>query len=283
MVLGVNPEGKIAPYVDVVRVDNAAGKPMAILFCHAAHPVVLGGSNILISADYPGYAMQVIQQVEEGSVALFAQGCCGNINSNPVGGTFEDARRLGTILGAAVIGTAEQIKTTNEIELRSRSKTIDLPLQESIPVAEAQKLVENYQQELAEIEDKGIGRPRSYMVQGQLEWAQDMLKESREGKKTRTQAFEIQAMQLGDIALVSLTGEVFIELALDIENRSPYGQTTVLGYTNGCIGYVPDEEASPDGGYEVSSAYRYYGTLMIKPESDRMIRDAAVGILEEMS
>jgi len=290
MVLGVNLDGKVAPYVDVVRVDNAEGKPMAILFCHAAHPVVLGGSNLLISADYPGYAMQVIQQVEKGSVAMFAQGCSGNINSNPVGRTFEDARRLGTILGAAVIGTAEQLETRSgaasvpaRIELRSRSKTIHLPLQEPIPVAEAQRLVENYQKELAEIKEKGIGRPRSYMVQGQLEWAQDMLKESQEGKKSRTQAFEIQAMQLGDIAIVSLTGEVFIELALEIAARSPYEQTIVLGYTNGCIGYIPDEESYPDGGYEVSSAYRYYGTLMIKPESDRMIRDAAVEILAEMS
>jgi len=290
MVLGVNPDGKIAPYVDVIRVDDAEGKPMAILFCHAAHPVVLGGSNILISADYPGYAMQVIQQVERGSVAMFAQGCCGNINSNPVGRTFEDVRRLGTILGAAVIGTTEQIKTRSggasvpaRIELRSCSRTIDLPLQEPISVTEAQKLVENYRKELAEIKAQGIGRPRSYMVQAQLEWTQDMLKEAKEGKKSRAQSFEIQAMQLGDAAIVSLTGEVFIELALEIEERSPYEQTIVLGYTNGCIGYVPDEESYPDGGYEVSGAYRYYGTLMIKPESDRMIRDAAVEILEEMS
>lgn len=283
MALGVNPDGKVAPYVDVVRVDDAEEKPMAILFCHAAHPVVLGGSNLLMSADYPGYAMQVVEQIEEGSVAMFAQGCCGNINSNPVGRTFEDARRLGTILGAAVIGTTEQIKSQRDIELRSCSKTIDVPLQEPISVAEAQRLVENYQKELAEIKSKGIGRPRRYMVQGQLEWAQDMLKEAQAGEKSRTQAFEIQAMQLGDVAIVSLTGEVFIELALEIAERSPYEQTIVLGYTNGCIGYVPDEESYPDGGYEVSSAYRYYGTLMIKPESDRMIRDAAVQILEEMA
>ena len=283
VVLGINPDGKVAPYVDVVRVDDAEEKPMAILFSHSAHPVVLGGSNLLISADYPGYAMQVVQKVEKSSVAMFAQGCCGNINSNPVGRTFEDARRLGTILGAAVIGTAEQIKTQSEIELRSCSKSIDLPLQEPIPVAEARILVENYQKELAEIKEEGIGRPRSYMVEGQLEWARDTLKEAQEGKKSRTQAFEIQAMQLGDMAIVSLTGEVFIELALEIAERSPYKQTIVLAYTNGCIGYVPDEKSYPDGGYEVSSAYRYYGTLMIKPESDRMIRDSAVAILEEMA
>jgi len=116
------------------------------------------------------------------------------------------------------------------------------------------------------------------MAQGMLEWAQDMLKLAKE-PKPYTQAFEIQSMQLGDVAIVALTGEVFVELALEIDARSPYQQTIVLGYTNGCIGYVPNEEAYPYGGYEVSSAYRYYGTLMLKPETDKQIRNAAVELL----
>ncbi|MBM3239171.1 hypothetical protein FJZ31_22990 [Candidatus Poribacteria bacterium] len=289
-VLGVNPDGPVAPYVDVVRVDNAEGKPIAIFFSHAAHPVVLGGSNVLISADYPGYAMRLVAQVEVGSVAMFGQGCCGNINSNPVGGTFEDARRLGTILGAAVIGAAEQIKTISDIVLQSRSRIIALPLQEPLEVSEAEALVERYQKELSDLKARGEGRPRTYMAQGILEWAQDMLKLVKEPKpyppltppKEGTQAFEIQAMQLGDVAIVALTGEVFVELALEIDARSPSRQTIVLGYTNGCIGYVPNEEAYPYGGYEVSSAYRYYGTLMLKPETDRQIRNAAVELLTNM-
>jgi hypothetical protein len=282
MALGVNPDGPVAPYVDIVRVDNADGNPMAIFFSHAAHPVVLGGSNVLISADYPGYAMRVVEQVESGSIAMFGQGCCGNINSNPVGRTFEDARRLGTILGAAVIGEAEQIKTTDDIVLHSRSRIINLPLQEPLEVSETESLVEQYQKELADLKARGEGRPRTYMAEGMLEWARDMLKLAQ-NPKPYTQAFEIQAMQLGDAVIVALTGEVFVELALEIDDRSPYQQTTVLGYTNGCIGYVPNEEAYPHGGYEVSGAYRYYGTLMLKSESDNQIRNAAVELLMEMS
>ena len=280
MALGVNPEGPVAPYVDVVRVDNAEGNPIAIFFSHAAHPVVLGGSNLLISADYPGYAMRLVEQVESGSVAMFGQGCCGNINSNPVGRTFEDARRLGTILGAAVIGEIEQIETNHDVVLQSRSKMIDLPLQEPLEKSEAEALVERYQKELSDLKARGEGRPQTYMAQGMLEWAQDMLKLSRE-PKPYTQAFEIQVMQLGDVAIVALTGEVFVELALEIDARSPYQQTIVLGYTNGCIGYVPNEAAYPHGGYEVSTAYRYYGTLMLKPETDKQIRDAAVELMRE--
>jgi len=281
MALGVNPDGPVAPYVDVVRVDNAEGNTIAIFFSHAAHPVVLGGSNLLISADYPGYAMRLVEQVESGSVAMFGQGCCGNINSNPVGRTFEDARRLGVTLGAAVIGEAEQIETKGNVALQSRSRIIDLPLQEPLEKSEAEALVERYQRELSDLKARGEGRPQTYMAQGILEWAQAMLKLAKD-PKPYTQAFEIQAMQLGDVAVVALTGEVFVELALEIDARSPYQQTIVLGYTNGCIGYVPNEEAYPYGGYEVSSAYRYYGTLMLKPESDKQIRIAAVELLTEI-
>jgi len=81
MVLGVNPEGPVADYVDVLRVGSAAsGQPMGILFSHAAHPVAVGG--LQFSADYPGYAVRVIEQIEPG-IAMFAQGCCGNINAYP--------------------------------------------------------------------------------------------------------------------------------------------------------------------------------------------------------
>jgi len=282
MTLGINPDGPIAPYVDVVRIDDAENKPMAIFFSHAAHPVVLGGSNVLISADYPGYAMRVIELVESGSVAMFAQGCCGNINSNPVGRTFEDARRLGAILGAAVIGTAEQIKTQSDIQLRCRSRMIDLPLQDPLSESEAQLFVERYQSELADLKARGEGRPRTYMAEGMLEWAQDMLKLAKE-PKPYTQAFEVHAMRLGNVTIVGLPGEVFVDLALEIDSRSPHQQTIVLGYTNGCIGYVPNEESYPEGGYEVSGAYRYYGTLMLKPETDRQIRDATVELLKEIA
>lgn len=284
MVLGTNPQGAIARYVDVIRVDEDSDKrdacTKAIFFSHAAHPVVLGGSNLLISADYPGYATSTVEMIKKESTAMFAQGCCGNINSNPVGRTFKDAKRLGTILGSAVIGVAEQIESIDEVELNAESKMLKLPLQDPLPESEAQKLVDQYAEELTKVKEQGLGRPHSYRAQGMYDWASDMLKLSREGNVERFQKFETQVMKIGDIALVGLSGEVFVDFALEIDERAPSNiNTVVMGYTNGCIGYVPTEDAYPEGGYEVDTAYKYYGTLMIKPESHKIIIDAVTSIL----
>lgn len=287
MVLGINLEGAIAPYVDVLRVDKDTDNhdakqdawSTAIFFSHAAHPVVLGGSNVLISADYPGYAAKTIEAVENTDVAMFAQGCCGNINSNPVGGTFEDARRLGTILGSAVIGVAERIETVDKVELSAESKIVELPLKAPLPEVEAQKLVDQCAKELDRVKEQELGRPQSYLAQGRYDWANDMLKLSKRGDTERSQKFEVQIMKIGDIALIGLSGEVFVDFALELDEKSPSDiNPIVLGYTNGCIGYVPTEDAYPKGGYEVDTAYKYYGTLMIKPESHKIIIEAVTSM-----
>ncbi len=283
MVIGPNLDGPVAAYVDVLRVEDAVShEVMAILFAHAAHPVVLGGTNLLISADFPGYAVRLIEQVEPG-IAMFAQGCCGNINAHPRDGTFEGARRLGTILGAAVIGGVEQIETTDNVTLRATSRTIQLPFQDPMPVVEAQALVNHYEEDFAEVHDKGIGRPQSYMSRAMLEWSHAMLQAATGEDRPESQPFEIQLFQIGNTAVVGLPGEVFVEYALQLDSRSPYSQTVVLGYTNGCIGYVPTATAYAEGGYEVDTAYRYYGTLMIAPESEELICKTALEMLCQLA
>jgi hypothetical protein len=115
-----------------------------------------------------------------------------------------------------------------------------------------------------------------------VEWAEDVLRLAREGDVPRTQDFEIQVMRVNDMALVAWPGEVCVDYQLYVDAHSPFAHTITLGYSNGCIGYVPPADAYPLGGYEVVSAYRYYGTLMIAPESERMIQDATVRLLRNL-
>jgi hypothetical protein len=281
VILGKNPEGKVAPYVDVMRVDREDGRPLALLFTHATHPVTLGGKCLLVTADFPGYAMRFVERwMPEGGVALFAQGCCGDINPEVVGGTFSDVERSGTALGAAVIGTAARITTSEEVELRVATRRLALPLQDPPSVEEAERLLEEYQKRLDE--GRTTGKEWGWVRHdtGMVEWAQDLLRLSQEGEKGLTQGFTIQGIRMQDTAIIGMDGEVFVDYALDFDTRSPFRQTIVLGYSNGCIGYIPTEEAYAEGGYEVDSAYRYYGTLMIAAESDRMIREAGMSLLQ---
>jgi len=64
---------------------------------------------------------------------------------------------------------------------------------------------------------------------------------------------------------------VFVRIGQEIARRSPFPHTVALGYSNGLLGYVPTADAYALGGYEVNDAYRYFGTLMIAPESEALI------------
>ena len=65
-------------------------------------------------------------------------------------------------------------------------------------------------------------------------------------------AAEIQVIRIGDLALVALPGELFVELGLAIRQQSPARHTFVIGYANEFIGYLPTSEAWEQGGYEVA-------------------------------
>jgi hypothetical protein len=276
-VLGRHEAGLTAPTVDVMRVETTAG--CAVLFSHAAHPVTLGGDNLLISADWPGYAHRFAQEaLGEGCLALYAQGCCGNLNSDPRG-SFDMAEEQGRRVAAAAAQAAADIEPTPPTSLAAASVTLELPLDDPPPLAEAQAVLAAAQ---AQWEAGGNYGARK-MHAGVLERAQRLVALAQQGATGLTQPFEVQAFRIGDIALVGLPGEVFVEYQHQIKACSPFAATFVLAYTNGNIGYLPTAAAFPEGGYEVDGAILCYGTTMLTPDCERLVVDAACGLLRRLT
>ena len=82
-----------------------------------------------------------------------------------------------------------------------------------------------------------------------------------------TRQFRVHVCLIGPIALVGMEGEMFSGYALDLARTASALESIgdfqvkpiVVGYANGCIGYVPTESEFPWGGYEVCNAFRIYG------------------------
>lgn len=276
--LGKNPSGPIDTDVGVMRVDTKDDKPIAAIIHHPCHPVVLGGNNNYVSADFPGAATGFIEQVKPGIRALFINGCAGNINSVPVGGAFADVRRLGTILGAEALKTYEAIECASDIRIRCATEHVEVPLQELPSIADMEKRIEQRTKEL------GPGVPPEEVERSPLvSYARDVIAERQRGKPKRSRVIEMQAIALGDAVLVTTPGETFVEIGQAIKAGSPFEHTLVTGYTNGVIGYIPTAKAFDEGGYEVTSSYQfYYGTYSLAPGVEQAVIDAGIRLAQRV-
>ena len=85
----------------------------------------------------------------------------------------------------------------------------------------------------------------------------------------------VQALRIGDLALVSAPGELFVELGLEIKRRSPFGQTMVLELANDGIGYIPTRRAFDEGAYEPEAS------ALCPGEGERIV-ETAVRLLEAL-
>ena len=60
------------------------------------------------------------------------------------------------------------------------------------------------------------------------------------------------------MGIIAVNGEPFAELALAVKAESPLTHTFFLGYSNGCLGYLPTPEAFEEGGMEVRESFQNY-------------------------
>jgi hypothetical protein len=246
----LRPAGPIDPEVTVLYLegprDRAAARPVATYVNFAMHPDTVGGSKF--SADYPGVlAARLADYKGPEMVTLFANGACGNINHinvnwpGPQKGP-EEAARLGTILAGAVFKAWMHLRPAADGPLRVSRETVKLPLPEVTgeDVAWARDAARRYTMQ----DNRGFKeKVRAFRI---LDVA------AREG---RPHEVEVQVVALGgDIAWVSLPGEIFVELGLAIKKASPFRHTCIAELANGSIGYIPDRPAFLEGNYEPESA-----------------------------
>jgi hypothetical protein len=273
IILGENPTGPVDPEVLVARIDTLDGYPLAVLVNHACHGVVLGGGSYGISADWPG-AMRRFVEESTGSTCLFVQGACADIN--PLKSPSRDYAQV-VRLGQAAAGAAIQAWAMadgwqhEDVTLAAEQETILLPLMNGALSHEPQEVVQKKFDQSWETFVKTLDL--RFPWQGQV-------KEGADGLGTPA---EIQAFRIGDLGLVAVPVEPFVQIGLSVKRRAALPQTVFAGYSNGCVGYLPVPAAYETGGYEVNTAYLYYHLpAPLAPECAEMVEDTAVSLLNKL-
>lgn len=266
--------------LSAVIVDNGSGPP-GVLFNYACHGVTLCADNTVVSADWIGAARSALEQSGKVGMSMFLQGCCGDIEPRRRGG-FEDVEMIGSGVAAPLIEALPSAQPVAVDGIKVAWTSVDLDF---LPPASEEELEQEISFRREEIDRKraqGAKLMEMEAAQAMLWWAEDALRMVREGGGAPCIRVPVQAIRIGDVKIVCIPGEVFSEIGLDIKKLGG-ARTIVVGYANGDIGYIPTQEAFGEGGYEIESAYRYYGLKMIAPDSEARIKDAVNALLLELS
>ncbi len=268
--------------IGIIRVDDAAGRTRAVLMNHACHPTVLGPDNLLVTGDFPAFA---IEQVEAAlgadGFAMFVNGTQGNISMGhsselsaigviTPGRTFERAAKLGHRLGAAVLAALLEIETDADPQLRALSQSVDLPLKHLPSVEEAARALREADERLAKLDgdrelSEALNRAKSERLYASI--TSFYARESSKLPDSRL-PIELQGVRINDAAFIAIPAEVFVEIGLQIKQRAPR-RTFIVGIANGYIGYLTTAAAHAIGGYEVVSS-------KVAPEAEGVLIEATL-------
>lgn len=121
--------GPVDPQIGLLRLDRLDGRTLAVVYNFACHPIqgVPSGAN---TADIIGFASKVIEDnLSEGTMALFLQGCGGDIN--PIQYKAVDhprsAEPLGNMLGLSALQGVRKIACRDDGRLTVVNQTLALP------------------------------------------------------------------------------------------------------------------------------------------------------------
>jgi neutral ceramidase len=284
-ILGPNPAGVVDHRVNVLKIvdlvahqgdggERPSPAPLAVLFQFTCHPTIMAMANLEISPDYPGVAQAFVEEAfgggptsgtglpdGPGTLALFAQGCCGDIRPNltpPDGSTFrpgtkQDAHRLGRILGAEVVKVCEETPVAPAVgPVRVASTRVTLPYVALPGRDELERLVA-----VGGTMTHGGHLDTAGQQFGDATWARHVLARMDAGPLPTGIEVEVQAVRVGDLCLVGLPGETFTEIGRQIERAIP-GRAFILGYSNGNHGYFCTQESYAGGGYEPAFSWMLY-------------------------
>jgi hypothetical protein len=254
----VRPTGPFDPELPVLLFEKPDGAPVAALFNHSTHTIgTLAGA--VRSPSYYGLAAQELES-ERGGTFLFFSGASGSTHNLDVPAreaTLRIKNAVSDALAKAARRPVDRVKGVRG-ELTVRVRRFD--------EEKDQAAVSGYC-------TKRIPDPKA------AESVIDVFRKMRQalapsqGEERKTW---VQAVLIGDVALVGVPGEFFTTLGEEIKRRSPYRYTYVFQLANDYVGYVPDKTGFDRGGYQTWTGLHSF----LERGTGESIVDEAVRLLD---
>lgn len=255
------PTGPFDPQLPVLDFRDASGRTRALIYNHSTHTIGTLAPREIRSASFYGLAAQELEE-ELGGVVCFLEGASGsthNITQVPVAECI-------VRLQAAVRDARRKAEHRPLTRLAGIRRTFRFRVRR-FDDAEEDAKVAHYTTKYASQHSDPI---RELFAQ-QRRQLRDHQGENRETW--------VQAVVIGDVAIMAVPAEYFTSLGVDIKRRSPFKYTYIASLSNDWIGYLPDREGHTLGGYQTWTGLHSYA----EPGTGERMADEAVRILNELA
>ncbi len=266
----VRPAGPADPEVAVAVFIDDDCNPIAALTNYSLH-YVGGGSGTSISADYFAAFAQALQRIAGSDfVAIMANGCCGDINNCDFARParehphpYYQVQRVANVVASRAYGAWQQIRDfESEVTLGAATEMMDFTRRES---------TEEELQQAREI----LAEPDDHEVGDQV-YANEVLEVDKEPLVRPT---PIMGLCIGDLGIVGLPGEIFVEYGLQVKAASPFARTMTVELATDYLGYCATDVALVEGSYETALAR----SAKAASGTEKLMVDTALGVLDELA
>lgn len=283
----VKPAGPTDPEVCVVDVRTRKGRALGLIANYSLHyvagvPKIIGenGKEVgMASADYFGEFSRIMpyriggSKPPENFVAMMTNGTSGDINNIDFDGTraprapFEQIRVVANKTADAAWRAVKKIETYDEsplVAMRQREVELNYRKPSAGEIERALELMK-----LSSKERNEINQRTSSVASRTLEYS--------EPEMEKTEPVIIQAVRIGDQAIVSMPFEVLVEIGLELKEKSPFPHTFTISLANGGYGYLPPPNQHELGGYET-----WLGTSRFEENSSVVLTEQLLEMLAEL-
>ncbi len=281
----LKPAGPTDPELSVIDVRTRLGRALGIIANYSLHyfggvPKVIddkGREVGMASADYFGEFARIMPYRVGGSnppanfVAMITNGTSGDINNIDFHGTrpprapFEQIRIVAAKAADTAWRAVKKIDSYDEnplIAMRQREVELKYRNMSVEEVEHALRLLKLPKEEQGTLHSKAV------------QYANATVQYSEPNK---TESVLIQAIRIGDQAIVSLPFEVLVEIGLEIKAKSPFPDTFTISLANGGYGYLPPPNQHELGGYET-----WIGTSKFEKDSSVILTKHLLEMLDEL-
>ncbi len=246
VILGQNPDGPYDPRMTALVFKTPDGKNIGTVIHFACHPTA-SGQGLSITRDWPGYMIDRVEEIT-GAPCMYINGAEGDVgprlSNGKTTGTDELAKEVGLIAAKDAEAAVANAKDFSVPTLKVLTNKIHLPFVEM-------PSLESVLSDMEKMGDPSKLIEVDISTYARLEKIKKMYEDGIDSPKGLDLTQTVIAFD--NFAITPLPFEIFCNIALNLDKKSPFDRTVVFGLTGGSFGYMPTEDQIPFGGYEIGS------------------------------